>query len=105
MGRRAVVELVDRGHEVRQLSRRAPTEMAPRAAHFPIDLRTGAGLDRALSGVQAVVDTAHSMASFRGPRKVLVEGTRRPSAAGAAAGVEHHVLRSIVGIDDRADRV
>lgn len=40
------------------------------------------------------------MSSFRRATEVLVDGTRRVSAAAAAAGVGHHVLISIVGIDD-----
>lgn len=100
MGKRVVLELVDRSHEVRQLSRGAPTEIVPGTAHYSIDLTTGAGLDRALSGVQVVIDAAHSMVSFGRAREVLVGGTRRLSKAAAAAGIEHHVLCSIVGIED-----
>ncbi len=39
------------------------------------------------------------MASLRRVRDVLVGGTGRLSSAGVAAGVEHHVLCSIVGIE------
>jgi nucleoside-diphosphate-sugar epimerase len=100
VGKQTVLELAERGHEVCQLSRRAPTEPNAGAAHYSVDLTTGAGLDRALDGIQAVVDAANSMASFRLSREVLVGGSGRLAAAAAAAGVEHHVLRSIVGIED-----
>lgn len=100
VGKRVVQELADRGHEVRQLSRRAPAEIMPGAAHYSIDLTTGAGLDRALCGVDVVVDAAQSTGSFRRARDVLVGGTARLSAVAGAAGVGHHVLCSIVGIED-----
>jgi uncharacterized protein YbjT (DUF2867 family) len=85
VGAEAARELTARGHAVRVLSRRAP--------QYPVDLATGEGLERALAGVDVVIDAAN------GSRKVLVEGTERLLRAGAAAGVKHHVGVSIVGID------
>lgn len=82
--------LRERGHEVRVLSRSAPEHR--------VDLATGAGLAAALDGVQAVVNAANQPPNGKGP-SVLVEGTRRLLAAGAAAGVAHHVDVSIVGCD------
>jgi uncharacterized protein YbjT (DUF2867 family) len=78
-------ELAGRGHDVRVLTRHA--------AEYPVDLRDGSGLARALTGVEVVVDAAH------GGRKTLVEGSRRLLAAELLAGVRHHVGVSIVGID------
>jgi uncharacterized protein YbjT (DUF2867 family) len=100
VGRRVVAELVARGHEVRQLSRRPPDRAMPGTSHRSIDLATGAGLTDALAGADAVVDAANTVPSSRQATAVLVEGTRRLSAAAVAAGVHHHVLISIVGIDD-----
>jgi nucleoside-diphosphate-sugar epimerase len=58
---------------------------------------TGAGLDEALDGVDAVVDAAN--AQGRSMHDVLVAGTRRVAKAGVRTGVTHHVLISIIGID------
>jgi uncharacterized protein YbjT (DUF2867 family) len=77
--------LADRGHAVRVLARGAP--------EFRVDLRTGAGLARALAGVDVVIDAA------QGSRAVLVEGTVRLLRAERQAGVGHHIGISIVGID------
>jgi uncharacterized protein YbjT (DUF2867 family) len=85
VGAAAARELEARGHTVRVLSRRAP--------EYRVDLATGEGLERALAGVDVVIDAA------QGTRKVLVEGTERLLRAEAAAGVAHHVGVSIVGID------
>ncbi|WP_028067101.1 SDR family oxidoreductase [Solirubrobacter soli] len=85
VGAEAARELTERGHSVRVLSRHAP--------EYPVDLQDGSGLDRALAGVDVVIDASN------GGRDVLVEGTRRLLAAELAAGVRHHVGVSIVGID------
>lgn len=66
-----------------------------------VDVVTGAGLDDALAGVDAIVnvlntgrfDAEGAVAFFRG-------STERLDAAGRAAGVRHHVLLSIVGVGD-----
>jgi PPOX class probable F420-dependent enzyme len=98
LGTCVVRELADRGHAVRQLSRRADREI-PGSVHYPVDLTTGAGLEEALGAVEVVIDAANSM-SPRGAREVLVGGTERLTAAAHAAGVRHHVLCSIVGIEE-----
>ncbi|WP_165984899.1 SDR family oxidoreductase [Streptomyces sp. YIM 98790] len=90
LGREVAGELRSRGHQVRVLSRRSE--------EYPVDLTTGAGLAGALDGCQAVVDASNA-SSARRARETLVEGTRRLLAAGAEAGVGHHVCVSIVGCD------
>ncbi len=85
VGAEATRALAERGHAVRVLSRHAP--------EYPVDLTTGDGLQRALAGVDVVIDAA------QGSRKVLVEGAERLSAAEVAAGVKHHIGVSIIGID------
>ena len=65
---------------------------------------TGEGLAAALAGAQVVVDVANSP-SFA-PAAVLEffqASTRNLLAAGAAAGVEHHVVLSVVGVDRLPD--
>lgn len=96
LGRLVVGELARRGDEVRMLSRTAPASTVPGTAHHAVDLRTGAGLADALTGVDVVVDAASSQ---QGAEALLVGGTRRAIEAGVAAGVGHHVLISIVGCD------
>jgi uncharacterized protein YbjT (DUF2867 family) len=96
VGRLIVDELVERGDEVRVLSRRAPKEQRPGTAHQRVDLATGEGLAAAFAGVETVVDAVND--SQRAD-EVLVEGSRRLAAAEADAGVRHHVAVSIVGCD------
>lgn len=65
---------------------------------------TGEGLASALAGAQVVVDVANSP-SFA-PAEVLEffqASTRNVLAAAGAAGVEHHVVLSIVGVDRLPD--
>ncbi|GAA2206531.1 NAD(P)H-binding protein [Nonomuraea monospora] len=76
------------GHDVVRISR-----------SLGVDLVTGEGLDAALTGVDAVVDTVN------GPEGSLEETvayfaatTRNLLAAGERAGVRHHVLLSIAGV-------
>jgi len=68
------------------------------AVHFRVDVSTGAGLGEALSGVRAVVDASNPR-RLRDGSRVLVGGTRRLLDAEAKAGVAHHVLISVVGVE------
>ncbi|MEV6601618.1 NAD(P)H-binding protein [Actinoplanes sp. NPDC051346] len=65
-----------------------------------VDLLTGAGLDSALAGVDAIIDVSNVTTM---KRKVAVgffeQAGRNLLAAAARAGVRHHVVLSIVGID------
>jgi uncharacterized protein YbjT (DUF2867 family) len=93
-----VAELALRGHEVRVLTRRPPAGGAAR--HHPVDLSSGEGVAEAVAGARVVVDASNP----RPPRKrrarsVLLDGTRHLLEAEIEAGVEHHILVSIVGID------
>ncbi|WP_222266385.1 SDR family oxidoreductase [Modestobacter marinus] len=77
------------GHHVRALSRLSGPGLTTG------DLLTGAGLREAVAGADTVLHLA------TGPRgKGDVEATRRLLDAATAAGVQHLVLISIVGIDD-----
>jgi uncharacterized protein YbjT (DUF2867 family) len=77
------------GHDVVRISR-----------SLGIDLMTGDGLDDALTDVDAVVDATNSAATDRDEAvDYLGTITRNLLAAEQRAGVGHHVLLSIVGID------
>lgn len=65
-----------------------------------IDLETGAGLEEALAGVDAVIDTSN-VETMSAKRSIAFFETasRRLLQVGAQAGVRHHVALSIVGCD------
>jgi uncharacterized protein YbjT (DUF2867 family) len=88
IGARTVSALEKNGHEAVRISRA-----------LGVDLTTGAGLDAALDGVDAVVD-AISAELTDGDQALAYFGatTRNLLAAEERAGVHHHVLLSIVGI-------
>jgi len=80
------------GHEVVSLSRKAG-----------VDVQTGAGLRIALEGVEVVIDTLNTRARKRAAAEDFFhETSRQLQQAGTAAGVQHLVTLSILGID-RAD--
>ncbi|WP_152190235.1 SDR family oxidoreductase [Georgenia satyanarayanai] len=65
-----------------------------------VDLTTGAGLDDALGGVTAVVDVSNvTTLSRRTAERFFVRASENLLSAGRRAGVRHHVLLSIVGVD------
>jgi uncharacterized protein YbjT (DUF2867 family) len=80
IGTRAVAILRADGHDVVGLSR-----------SLGADLTTGTGLDAALADTEAVTDVTN------GSPQTLAAATANLLAAGARAGVRHHVLLSIVG--------
>ncbi len=95
LGRLVVKHLSQADYPVRGMSRRAsPGEDWPGAEWKQADLVTGAGLPRAVQGMDVVVHTAG-----KGTWQVDVEGTRRLLDAAREAGVSHVVYISIVGID------
>ena len=88
IGARTVAVLEQQGHDVVRISR-----------SLGVDLLTGAGLDDALAGVDAVVDATNAPAGDRdGIVAYLGTTTRTLLAAEQRAEVRHHVLLSIVGI-------
>lgn len=65
-----------------------------------VDLTTRAGLDDALAGIEAVVDVTNPAETEPGlAREFFGTTTGNLLAAEERAGVDHHVLLSIVGID------
>lgn len=93
IGSRLATYLVERGHDALALGRADG-----------IDTTTGQGLAEAVAGAEVVVDLTNSptwadeevLAFFRDSTAHLV-------AAGAEAGVRHHVILSIVGLDRLTD--
>ena len=89
VGRLVVPALVRRGHDARVLSRSQG-----------VDLAAGTGLAAALDGVDAVIDVTNARTTSRDEaRLVFSRLTTNLLAAERRAGVKHHVLLSIVGVD------
>lgn len=96
LGSALVPRLVAAGHEVRVLSRRAVPRVPPGVATCVGDVVTGAGIDAAVTGCDAVIHAACS--PRRRARETEVAGTRHVAAAARASGA-HLVYVSIVGVD------
>lgn len=98
LGRAVVAELRAREQAVRVLSRR-PSGSGPAGLEsvdwVTGDLRSGAGLDRAVRNAAIIV---HCATDVRRPRRD-VEGTHNLLTAARAAGAPHLVYVSIVGVD------
>ncbi|RNL86910.1 SDR family oxidoreductase [Halostreptopolyspora alba] len=89
IGARTASALEREGHEVVRVSR-----------SLGVDLTSGEGLDDALGGVEVVVDATNGGSTRRDEAvDYLGTMTRTLLAAEQRAGVRHHVLLSIVGID------
>ncbi len=89
IGALTVSALEGRGHEVVRISR-----------SLGMDCLTGEGLDEALEGVEATVDVTNTTATDRAEAVAFFGGVARNLlAAEHHAGVRHHVLLSIVGLD------
>jgi uncharacterized protein YbjT (DUF2867 family) len=89
IGALTVSALEGRGHDVVRISR-----------SLGVDGLTGEGLDEALEGVEAVVDVTNIAATDRAEAVASFGSiTRNLLAAEHRAGVRHHVLLSIVGVD------
>jgi uncharacterized protein YbjT (DUF2867 family) len=89
VGRHLVGALTQAGHAAVSLSRAGG-----------VDIVSGDGLDDALHGIDALVDVSN-LASTNTAKatKFFTSGTRNLLEAERRAGVGHHVLLSIVGID------
>jgi uncharacterized protein YbjT (DUF2867 family) len=89
IGRLTMKALQDAGHETVPISR-----------SDGVDLIQGDGLDAALAGAGAVVDCLNNPSQDEAEVvRFFGTTTRNLLAAGARAGVGHHVLLSIVGLD------
>lgn len=98
LGSALVKRLVKKDHAVRIMSRRAaPASGGLMTEWARASLETGEGLAAAVDGIECVAHCASS--PFRNTREADVEGTRRLLDACKAAGVNHFLYISIVGID------
>lgn len=92
VGRHVVTALTAAGHQVVPLSR-----------SVGVDISTGNGLPDALHGVDAVIDVLNvPTQSAKKAKRFFGTTTANLLAAEQSAGVRHHVLLSIVGIDAAA---
>lgn len=89
IGGRTVARVVESGNEVVRVSRAEG-----------VDVRTGAGLAEALDGVDVVIDATNVRSTDQAEIvEAFSTATRNVLDAGSKAGVAHHVLLSIVGVD------
>ena len=95
LGRDVVMLLRQSGHRARILSRE------PRGHVDAVrgDLKTGAGLTKALAGMDAIVHAASATRDPMAGRATDVRGTRRLLERARDANIGHVVYISIVGID------
>ena len=93
IGSKLVAALRERGHEVLSAS-----------PDSGVNTLTGEGLAPALAGAQVVVDVSNSP-SFEDAAvmKFFETSSRNLLAAEREAGVRHHVVLSIVGVDRMTD--
>jgi uncharacterized protein YbjT (DUF2867 family) len=89
IGSRVVGALAATGHDVVVVARARG-----------VDSFTGEGLDSALDGVETIVDVSNSSYTDEaGAREFFSGSTLNLLTYGAAAGVRHHVVLSVVGTD------
>jgi uncharacterized protein YbjT (DUF2867 family) len=99
VGRPTVAELLRRGHSVAVLSRRGEPGQ-PGAEAFAGDLTTGEGVAPALAGADCIVNCCNPAKAIRKQARTFFQvSTERLGEYAAAAGVAHHIVLSIVGID------
>jgi uncharacterized protein YbjT (DUF2867 family) len=99
LGRELIPRCREHGWTVRIMSRRPAPAVVYRLDWATADLATGAGLDAAVEGVDAIAHLASLPYRGRGTDRVDVEGTARLLSAAGRAGVSHVVYSSIVGVD------
>jgi uncharacterized protein YbjT (DUF2867 family) len=95
LGRDVVKQLRGAGHRARVLSRKA----ASGPDWVQGDLSTGAGLEEAVSGMDAVIHAGSATVQPWKYGSTDLLGTRRLLTAARAAGVRHVVYVSIVGME------
>src|SRR3712207_421951 len=88
------------GRYVVQALERSGDEVTVVARSTGADVVRGTGLDEALAGAEVVVDVSNrEVLSRRASVGFFGRATENLLAAGERAGVRHHVVLSIVGVD------
>lgn len=89
------------GRHVVDAAQRAGHDVVVLARSRGVDVLTGGGLAAALTGVEAVIDATNSGTTLSAKKATTFfeSATRNLLDAESAAGVAHHVVLSIVGID------
>ncbi len=88
------------GRQTVQALRRAGHDAVVVARSVGVDVITGEGLADALAGADAVIDVTNTTATdAEGTREFFGTVSRRLMEAEQDAGVGHHVVLSIVGVD------
>ncbi|MDQ2942516.1 MAG: NAD(P)H-binding protein [Candidatus Dormibacteraeota bacterium] len=95
LGRQVVMQLRNSGHRARILSRHPHGHVDTVLG----DLVTGAGLAKAVAGMDTVIHAATAATQPTRLRNTDVGGTRRLLTTAREAGVKHFVYPSIVGMD------
>lgn len=97
LGRRVVEQLKAQGYTARVMSRRSGAAEGVEWARA--DLETGEGLAEAVKDVEVIVHAATNPRNLLQVRNADVNGTARLLGAARAAGVQHFIYISIVGIE------
>jgi len=98
LGRALTLRLIARGHTVRVMSRGPRPASAPENVEWAqAQLETGEGLEAAVAGAPIIIHCASS--PLKRTRAADVDGTAKLLAAARAAGVQHFIYISIVGIE------
>jgi uncharacterized protein YbjT (DUF2867 family) len=88
------------GYHAVEIARRRDHDVVVLTRHHGVDLTAGAGVARALEGVDAVIDVVSVDTLDANASTAFFEATTRALLdAAAAASVGHHIALSIVGID------
>ena len=95
LGRPLVTLLRDSGHRARILTRNPKGHVDALQG----DLATGAGLEKAVAGMDAIIHAASATTRPSKLRATDVVGTRRLLAMAREAGVRHFLYVSIVGME------
>ncbi|MDF1527271.1 MAG: complex I NDUFA9 subunit family protein [bacterium] len=99
VGRAVVKELLERGHQVRILSRKAPERLPEGASHVVGSVVTGEGLDSLVEGTEAVIHLVGIIKEVGENtfRAAHYNGTLNILAASARAGVPRYLHMSAMG--------
>ena len=103
LGRVLVAGLIDRGEQVRALTRDSSHVHTPGVSVAVADFRDAAAVELAMKGCDVVVLAAHGFVGGRGNSPETIDRSANIAAIGRAkaAGVRHVVLVSAYGADPR----